>query len=89
MSELFIEIFKNSSLNKNTSTLVESYLLDLPVLPFIKELETKTFHILDDTEHYQCYTEYSCLHYSSNRILPGETRIYYNKRYKEWCVKCL
>jgi hypothetical protein len=32
MSDLYVEILKNSSLNKNISTLVESYLLDLPGL---------------------------------------------------------
>ncbi len=46
MSELYFEIVKNSTLNKNVSTLIESYLLDPPKLPFLNELCDKTKVIL-------------------------------------------
>jgi hypothetical protein len=59
MSELYLEILKNSTLNRNTSTLVESYLLDPPILPFLCELREMTSCISDDTKYVQYYTSYS------------------------------
>ncbi len=38
MSELFAEIYRNSTLNRNVSTLVVEYLTDPPPLPFLAEL---------------------------------------------------
>jgi hypothetical protein len=48
MSELFLEIYKNSGLNRNVSTLVVEYLTDPPILPFLKELCKTTFSIESD-----------------------------------------
>ncbi len=42
MSDLFIEISKNSTNNKNVSTLIVEYLTDPPVLPFLDELNKNT-----------------------------------------------
>ncbi len=56
MSELYLEIISNSALNKNTSTLVESYLLDPPVLPFLKELKFYTkglYSVFNEYIYYQ------------------------------------
>ncbi len=55
MSVLYSEIIKNSTLNKNTSILVESYLLD--PLPFLGELCSLTLSIRSDLDHYTYYNE--------------------------------
>ncbi len=58
MSDLYQAIIKNSTLNKNVSTLVESYLLDPPVLPFLRELKIKTYILFVDSERYWSYQKY-------------------------------
>ncbi len=78
MSELLIEIIKNSTLNKNTSTLVESYLLDLPELPFLDELYNMTMDIANNDDIH--YTKYY-IHFGYNPPMKfmGKSKIEYSK----------
>jgi hypothetical protein len=57
MSELFLEIYKNSTLNKNVSTLVVEYLTDPPALPFLRELNNETSPLRYDLGLYLFYTK--------------------------------
>jgi hypothetical protein len=76
MSELYLEILKNSTLNRNTSILIESYLLDPPILPFINELHRTTIGILNETMCVQYYTSYSRESYRDyDEILLGGYKI--------------
>ncbi len=95
MSELIIEIIKNSTLNKNTSTLVESYLLDPPKLPFLTQLVNETKIIYDQLNEYWFY-DVILVRISNKNIFTKRTKFkihkmpnnrYYPGRY--WCIKFL
>jgi hypothetical protein len=58
MTELFAEIYKNSTLNRNVSTLIEQYLLDPPVLPFLEELGKQTRMVNYYCTHNWFYNDY-------------------------------
>ncbi len=47
--DLFTEIIKNSTNNKNVSTLVIEYLTDPPRLPFLDQLINTTSYLLSST----------------------------------------
>ncbi len=67
MSDLFTEIIKNSTNNKNVSTLIVEYLTDLPILPFLDELIE--YMILISTDSDWNYENYYIKSYSGTRVM--------------------
>ncbi len=87
MNDLYQEIIKNTTLNRNVSTLIESYLLDPPVLPFLEELYNSTNWIAD-LPYYWYYEKYRVSIYNHCRSNHNKARLH-KRSNKLWLIERL